>query len=314
VKEFHKSLVGYKAKAVVEWIDYVNLKHQKKVKTLSADVGRLKAERDNLDSRMAALTKALGEAATVSPHTEVVSRRLERAAQAIIDKAGARKQEDLDQAVTRANMHRSQAMALDGEFRTLREKLDGFVMSVKYKVGEEQTHPQNHPEAAAARDKVVYMKSPGDLLAIKRNGIVVDDRFDEYLSSAGTGIQAAGPARPEEEKIQNRPWAPAEADRAVDVASEPVATVEYKPGDKPEEGRQAAISKENLNQAVEKHRISYLVGKLAGKDLYDENGEEILKDGDLITPEAVTRADAAGKLAELIVNMRIPGLLLDEAL
>jgi sporulation protein YlmC with PRC-barrel domain len=69
-----------------------------------------------------------------------------------------------------------------------------------------------------------------------------------------------------------------------------------------------------LNQAIKKHRLGYVVGKIVGQRLTDAAGELIVDKGDVITPEVVARADAAGKLAELIVHMRIPGLDIDEAL
>jgi hypothetical protein len=55
-------------------------------------------------------------------------------------------------------------------------------------------------------------------------------------------------------------------------------------------------------------RYRYIVGKIAGEDLLDSNGRKIVSRGELITAEAVERADNAGKLPDLIVNMTIPGI------
>jgi uncharacterized coiled-coil protein SlyX len=55
-------------------------------------------------------------------------------------------------------------------------------------------------------------------------------------------------------------------------------------------------------------RIKYLLGKITGTDLVDKNGNVIICRNSIITNEIVDRAEKEGKLAELIVNMTIPGL------
>lgn len=53
---------------------------------------------------------------------------------------------------------------------------------------------------------------------------------------------------------------------------------------------------------------SYIVGKLAGEDLLDRHGHLIVARNTEITEVTVKLAEQEGKLAELIVNMIIPGL------
>jgi len=55
-------------------------------------------------------------------------------------------------------------------------------------------------------------------------------------------------------------------------------------------------------------RRRYIVGKIAGEDLYDRSGRLIIAKGQPITESVMENADSAGKLAELIVNMMIKGL------
>ncbi|MGE5483741.1 MAG: PRC-barrel domain-containing protein [Ignavibacteriales bacterium] len=55
-------------------------------------------------------------------------------------------------------------------------------------------------------------------------------------------------------------------------------------------------------------RMKYLVGRISGTDIRDPDGALIVAKGGTITAEIVDRARSAGKLAELIVNMTIPGL------
>lgn len=55
-------------------------------------------------------------------------------------------------------------------------------------------------------------------------------------------------------------------------------------------------------------RHKYVVGKLAGEDLLDGDGGLIVRKNEMITPGIIDRAEREGKLAELIINMVIPGL------
>lgn len=55
-------------------------------------------------------------------------------------------------------------------------------------------------------------------------------------------------------------------------------------------------------------RYKYISGKAAGQDLYDQDGKLIIAKGEIITSEVIGKAEAEGKLPELIVNMVIPGM------
>lgn len=63
-----------------------------------------------------------------------------------------------------------------------------------------------------------------------------------------------------------------------------------------------------ISQELARLREKYMVGKIAGEDLFDDNGRLIVAKHAAITPEVIHRAQQAGKMAELIVQMMIPGL------
>ncbi|HZG58487.1 hypothetical protein, partial [Paenibacillus sp.] len=63
-----------------------------------------------------------------------------------------------------------------------------------------------------------------------------------------------------------------------------------------------------ITEEIRSLRVKYIVGKWAGEDLFDAAGKRIIAKGAVITEETVDAAERAGKLAELIVNMIIPGL------
>jgi hypothetical protein len=62
-----------------------------------------------------------------------------------------------------------------------------------------------------------------------------------------------------------------------------------------------------LVEQIDTIKSMYIVGKLAGEDLSDNNGNLIISKSSLITKEVVDRANRAGKLADLIINMQLSG-------
>jgi hypothetical protein len=63
-----------------------------------------------------------------------------------------------------------------------------------------------------------------------------------------------------------------------------------------------------LSADINQVRNKYLVGKVAGEDLLAKDGSIIIKKGSVISAETVGRAEEEGKLAELIINMVLPGM------
>jgi len=66
---------------------------------------------------------------------------------------------------------------------------------------------------------------------------------------------------------------------------------------------------ENDNTETPKVTIdTHIIGKTSGKDIKTRSGDLIVAKGDKITEEIIEKADNAGKLSELIINMAIPGV------
>lgn len=64
----------------------------------------------------------------------------------------------------------------------------------------------------------------------------------------------------------------------------------------------------SLLEQIDSIKSQYIVGKVAGEDLTDSKGRLIISKSQVITSQAVNTAHREGKLAELIVNMKISGL------
>ncbi|PZX07062.1 hypothetical protein C7437_101169 [Psychrobacillus insolitus] len=68
------------------------------------------------------------------------------------------------------------------------------------------------------------------------------------------------------------------------------------------------LGEDNLIEQINSIKSRYIVGKMAGKDLYDSQGNLIISKSQIITSQVVNKAHCEGELAELIVNMKISGL------
>ncbi len=78
---------------------------------------------------------------------------------------------------------------------------------------------------------------------------------------------------------------------------------------KPEEtASEMGGEEDSLIEQIEAIKSQYIVGKVAGEDLADIQGNLIIAQFDVITRQVVNQAHREGKLAELIVNMKISGL------
>ncbi|MDP4171119.1 MAG: hypothetical protein Q8906_10965 [Bacillota bacterium] len=70
----------------------------------------------------------------------------------------------------------------------------------------------------------------------------------------------------------------------------------------------ASVESPAINQELESIKKRYIVGKVAGSDLFDDQGALIVAKQTEITGEIVEKANRAGVLADLIVHMKIPDL------
>lgn len=89
------------------------------------------------------------------------------------------------------------------------------------------------------------------------------------------------------------------------VLREQAASLEPVPGKK-SVSASAMDSKTPISDEIGHLRSKYITGKVAGKDLIDHRGREIIRKDRVITEDVIEAADREGKLAELIVNMKIP--------
>ena len=71
---------------------------------------------------------------------------------------------------------------------------------------------------------------------------------------------------------------------------------------------EADQGEQSFIEQIDSIKSQYIVGNVAGEDLYDPQGNLIISRSKIITRQVVNKAHREGKLAELIVNMKITGL------
>jgi hypothetical protein len=74
------------------------------------------------------------------------------------------------------------------------------------------------------------------------------------------------------------------------------------------EGEAIDEGEQSFLDQIDSIKSQYIVGNVAGEDLYDPQGSLIISRSQIITRQVVNKAHREGKLAELIVNMKITGL------
>ena len=91
------------------------------------------------------------------------------------------------------------------------------------------------------------------------------------------------------------------------IEQQTVYPLEEKPI-KSEETASEMNGEDSLLQQIDAIKSRYIVGKMAGEDLVGLQGKLIISKSSIITRQVVNQAHHEGKLANLIVNMKIPGL------
>jgi hypothetical protein len=128
--------------------------------------------------------------------------------------------------------------------------------------------------------------------------------FFENLPPAMEEAAAAAEAAPavQKQRVQPRTEPSKRQEERPEQAETPKG--ETAPGPSSGKSKQSPAITEEIRMIRQK----YIVGKIAGEDVYGGSGKLIIAKQSVITGEDVDKADAEGKLAELIVNMIIPGL------
>jgi hypothetical protein len=101
-----------------------------------------------------------------------------------------------------------------------------------------------------------------------------------------------------------------EIDAYLHYAKPPIRTVPQQVQDPPPVSMPSPIQpvspKVEWEQEVHRSRRKFMLGKWVGEDLLDEQGGVMIPKNTVITEEVIHRAEQAGKLAELIISMKLP--------
>lgn len=100
------------------------------------------------------------------------------------------------------------------------------------------------------------------------------------------------------------PVIPIVSERAAASAEKELAEAQAAPSEP--ETSASAVSPA-LAEEIKSIQYRYIAGKAAGENLYADGGALIIGKGEIITAETIQKAESAGKMPDLIVQMVIPG-------
>lgn len=151
------------------------------------------------------------------------------------------------------------------------------------------------------------------VITVGRDVLVVTDDVESFLVEDFNNVSATG-SRPA--AAQSRPAAAA---TAPDPSPHPLLSGLGEPSED-----DVAVSRElaqEMSQAMapaeekkggasmldvfKKRQISYLKGKKVSKDIETEGGDVLIREGELIDDEVISRADGAGKFMELSMSVAV---------
>lgn len=155
---------------------------------------------------------------------------------------------------------------------------------------------------ASADEEIIFMKKEANKKLEEYNGILIrlESEFDENKKVFDSMLREVSrtlkinidklPGRPEKEE-------PLEPEPAADAVFEELTN------------EMPANADEKLPESPQtdylKKRNEHIIGKIAGRDITDKDGEIIVAKGRHITNEDITLAENEGKLHELIINMEL---------
>lgn len=138
-----------------------------------------------------------------------------------------------------------------------------------------------------------------------------DNRRADGPAAALPEDPAFSPPAAHEKMPAGYPRKRAEAEVAASAAEPSPRTAKPKPSNgspAPADESGPGAGSPALAEEIRSIQYRYIAGKAAGENLYGEDGALIIAKGEIITADTIKRAERAGKMPDLIVQMVIPGL------
>jgi FKBP-type peptidyl-prolyl cis-trans isomerase len=233
----------------------------------------------------------------------VASQRLDRAVQALQRSAAEEIAEQRERAKALTEQQQLRCRELDQQILGLQKQVDELLQRVVKVTGTSEQPAKEVPPAPAISVDYggeAYWDQDLDLMlsgsARKRPAAVEIQavRAEPPRNSRGT-VSTPPPLQPIMETARDAKQSLPEPQLppSSKASSPPVSPLQGSPG---------------VSDEIRNIRYRYIVGKVAGCDLVDADGQMIIRQNETITRQIVEQAEQTGKLPELIINMQLPGV------
>lgn len=331
--QFSRTLYGYRPAAVMEHISRLELAHREKMARYLEEMASVQAECEDKTKEMDALRQA------VAQHQEQeswIARAIEDA-RVIAARMVQRAQDSLQEMEARAEAsladYRRTLAALRTECLSAREELDKLASNVRLSLdlGERQEvssskvvgrivplQQKANVLVATGADGLLRLGVVGPRLKVITQGGTEVGYVTRYVVEQATGTMVGYEiGSTSNEQVPVGSIIPSSAVLAItadsllvsgNIATQLVGTSlvhgeeAYAPATTDVHRPPQVIT----GSSPEQRQLRYMVGKLAGRDLVDQDGTVIIAKGVTIDEEIVARARDAGLLPHLIVNMVLP--------
>lgn len=274
------SFIGYNKGQVDSYIDSLMESNAMKLDEIRRRVNDCRSELDMLNKSLIDKQKEMDEHKKSRKYMDFALKRVKSTAGLIsayaenerreLDEAGRAKLDEYDREIERLSVEIKNKQ----EHLNFLKRRASKPKQVKHASADEAAKlPNTIEENKAESPRKVRSFSFWDESSYEENYTVVDAKAEKKeLSSAA---RAQGEFQyGEETKIPSREYSPSQA----------------------------------LSADISQVRNKYLVGKIAGENLVAWDGSLIIEKNNIISAETVKRAEEEGKLAELIINMVLPGM------
>jgi len=272
---------------------------QSRVAEATAEIARLGQERQKLESE---LKRRSGERRLLLLATE----QFEQARQAL--RQAMQNQVEQERAALRERLAQAelQCLALDRQMSVLQRQIDALLQSFVAVVGDERTETKAQPAIRTEISLAAATPSAEAGRPIAEQGRQIsfwDQELESLIAQTGNEPQPKSTQEVTAAAVAVTEGRSAAKPAATAVQPEEPAATQTSPKSTPAGASSAspAVATEIRNV---RHR--YIVGKVAGEDLRDDQGKLIVAKGGTISAEIVTEAEACGRLPELIINMQLP--------
>jgi hypothetical protein len=331
-KRISTSLFGYDKNQVKEYIEELHIVHDKRIEEVRNRVNLVKSENEKLAQEMEKLTEELHTQLKPDEFMEFALGRFHEWKDLVGETARDEAQEINIIMENQRKAFEKKIQEVDDDINVMQNQLDILLKNVLIKnenlsenvkmfIGDKLYSEYNTCSAYNQNKEVANLNSDNSVDDTTYEKEISTEKIKSNISEVIEGeaiIEPRGFWGDEIEELSedSAGYSNFESnnsvnDNKINMDNRPVAQDILPEEDKVVKDKEQVESmKRSESKAIASEinqiRSKYLVGKIAGEDLYDRNNKIIIYKNSVITSEVIEMAEREGKLADLIVNMYLP--------